>query len=326
MSAQKGKKTQVNKKEKKAEYFDKLYKLLQNYSRILIVLCDNIGSTHMQKIRRELRNKAVLLMGKNTMIRKVIRLHLEEHPEWESLLEWITGNIGLVFTNDPDLKKIRDICLSTKVPAAAKAGIKAPSDVVIPKGITTLEPTKTSFLQALNIASKINRGTIEILQDVPLIKKGDKVGSSESTLLQMLDIRPFQYGLQMVAVYEEGATADASTMEMTDEVILSKFLVGVGNIASLSMGLHYPTVASFPHIVLNGFKNLLSISLGTEYSFEQANLFKQMAENPGAFSSSAAPSGGSAAPSGGGSSKPSDPEPEPEPEDEDEGLEFDLFG
>jgi len=325
MSAQKGKKSQANKKEKKAEYFDKLYKLLQNYSRILIVLCDNIGSSHMQKIRRELRNKAILLMGKNTMIRKVIRLHLEEHPEWESLLPWITGNIGLVFTNDPDLKKIRDICLATKVPAAAKAGIKAPSDVIIPKGITTLEPTKTSFLQALNIASKINRGTIEILQDVNLIKKGDKVGSSETTLLQMLDIRPFQYGLQMIAVYEEGATADASTMEMTDDVILSKFLVGVANIASLSMGLHFPTTASFPHIVLSGFKNLLSISLGTEYSFEQANLFKQMAENTGVYASAAPSSGGgsTAAPSGGG--KP-EPEPEPEPEEEDEGLEFDLFG
>jgi len=151
---------------------------------MLIVSCDNIGSAHMQRIRRELRGQAVLLMGKNTMIRKVIRSHLDTHPEWETLLEWITGNIGLVFTNDPDLKKIRDICLASKVPAAAKAGIKAPADVVIPKGITGLEPTKTSFLQALNIASKINKGTIEILQDVNLIKKGDKVGSSEGEWLQ----------------------------------------------------------------------------------------------------------------------------------------------
>jgi len=324
MSAQKGKKTIVNKKEKKAEYFDKLYKLLQNYGRILIVLCDNIGSAHMQKIRRELRGQAVLLMGKNTMIRKVIRNHIDEHPEWESLLSWITGNIGLVFTNDPDIKKIRDICLATKVPAAAKAGIKAPSDVIIPKGITTLEPTKTSFLQALNIASKINKGTIEILQDVSLIKKGDKVGSSESTLLQMLDIRPFQYGLQMIAVYEEGSTADASTMEMTDDVILSKFSVGIANLASVAMAIHFPTVASFPHIVMSGFKNLLSISLGTEYSFEQANLFKQMAENPGAYASSAPAASQSST-----TSRPATKEPEPEPEpdpDEDEAIEFDLFG
>jgi len=325
MSAQKkGKKMQVNKREKKAIYFEKLYKLLQDYNRILIVLCDNIGSSHMQKIRRELRGQAVLLMGKNTMIRKVIRLHLDTHPEWETLLPWITGNIGLVFTNDPDIKKIRDVCLATKVPAAAKAGIKAPADVIIPKGLTPLEPTKTSFLQALNIASKINRGTIEILQDVHLIKKGDKVGSSESTLCQMLDIRPFEYGLQMVAFYDEGSTNDASIIEMDNTVILSKFLVGIGNVASLSLGLNYPSLASFPHIVLNGFKNLLSIALGTEYSFEKADIFKQMAENPGAYAS-AAPAETTAV----GTSTEPEPEPEAPPqeeEEEDAGLEFDLFG
>jgi len=277
----------------------------------------------MQKIRRELRGQAVLLMGKNTMIRKVIRLHLESHPEWESLLPWVTGNIGLVFTNDPDVKKIRDICLATKVPAAAKAGIKAPADVIIPKGITSLEPTKTSFLQALNIASKINRGTIEILQDVHLIKKGDKVGSSESTLLQMLDIRPFEYGLQMVAFYEEGSTNDASIIETDHTVVLSKFLVGIANVASLSLGLNFPSLASFPHIVMNGFKNLISIALGTEYSFEKAEIFKQIAENPGAFVSAQAPVETA------DESSVANPEPEEPPqveEEEDEGLEFDLFG
>jgi len=324
MSGQKGKKKDVSKKEKKSEYFEKLHNLLQEYTRILIVLCDNIGSSHMQRIRRELRGKAVLLMGKNTMIRKVIRTHLDSNPQWESILPWITGNIGMVFTNDPDLKKIRDICLASKVPAAAKAGIKAPADVVIPKGITTLEPTKTSFLQALNIASKINKGTIEILQDVHLVKKGEKVGSSEATLLQMLDIRPFEYGLQMIAVYDEGATADASIIDMSDDVILSKLSIGIAHVASVSLALHFPTLASFPHVVLNGYKNLLSIAIGTDYVFEQAKSVKEMVENPGAFASAGPAKGGEshAAPA---STTEVEAAPE-EPEEEDEGIEFDLFG
>jgi len=278
----------------------------------------------MQRIRRELRGQAVLLMGKNTMIRKVIRTHLDSNPQWETILPWITGNIGLVFTNDPDLKKIRDICLATKVPAAAKAGIKAPADVIIPKGVTTLEPTKTSFLQALNIASKINKGTIEILQDVHLIKKGEKVGSSESTLLQMLDIRPFEYGLQMIAVYDEGATADASIIDMSDDVILSKLSIGIGNVASLSLGLHFPTLASFPHVVLNGYKNLLSIAIGTDYVFDQAKTIKDILENPEAFAA-AAPAGKGAATTTAATTTEVEAPPE-EPEEEDEGIEFDLFG
>jgi len=315
-----------SKKEKKAEYFVKLVKLLEEYHKILIVLCDNIGSAHMQRIRKSLRGQAVLLMGKNTMMRKAIRTHLQDHPDWEGILPYITGNIGMVFTNDDDLRRIRNICLESKVPAAAKAGIKAPSDVIVPKGITTLEPTKTSFLQALNIASKINKGTIEILQDVPLIRKGDKVGSSEATLLQMLDIRPFEYGLQMVAVYDNGFVYDADVIDMTDNEILSRFTIGIQNVASLSLGTNFPTVASFPHVVMNGYKNLLAIALGTEYVFTQAEAIKQRAENPDAFVS-AGPSGGSAAPSGGSAGGAPDKEDEPAAKEEsEEALDFDLFG
>jgi len=275
----------------------------------------------MQRIRIALRGQAILLMGKNTMMRRAIRMHLDDNPEWEGLLPFITGNIGLVFTNDPDLRRIRDICLGSKVPAAAKAGIKAPSDVIVPKGVTQLEPTKTSFLQALNIASKINKGTIEILQDVQLIKKGDKVGSSEATLLQMLDIRPFEYGLQMIAVYDSGSVSEADVLDMTDRDILSKFAVGIANVASLSLGVNFPTVASFPHVFLHAYKNVLAIALGTDYVFPQAELIKQMVENPDAFAS-AGPvvSSGGAAPA-----KPEEPEPVEEVE-EDEGLGFDLFG
>jgi large subunit ribosomal protein LP0 len=315
-----------SKKEKKAEYFNKLVHLLQDYRKILIVLCDNIGSAHMQRIRKSLRGKATLLMGKNTMMRKAIRLHLNENPDWEGILPYITGNIGLVFTNAGDLQSIRDICLESKVPAAAKAGIKAPSDVIVPKGVTTLEPTKTSFLQALNIASKINKGTIEILQDVNLIKKGDKVGSSEATLLQMLDIRPFEYGLQLIAVYDTGCVFEAEILNMTDADILSKFVIGIGNVASLSLGIGYPSIASFPHVVINAYKNLLSIVLGTDYVFPQAELIKKIAENPDAFISAAPATTDSGGKASGGGDTEKEAEPEKEEEEEDEGLGFDLFG
>jgi len=316
-----------NKKEKKADYFTKIVGLLQDYSKILLVVCDFIGSAHMQRIRKTLRGKAVMLMGKNTMMRKAIRLHVEEHPLWEGIIPYITGNIGLIFTND-DLIKIRDLCLSLKVPASAKPGIKAPSDVVIPKGVTQLEPTKTSFLQALNIASKINKGTIEILQDVHLIKKGDKVGSSESTLLQMLDIRPFEYGLSLVAVYDDGAVFEAEVLDMTNDDILSRFAVGIGNVASLSIGLNFPSVAAFPHVVMNGYKNLLAIALGTEYIFDQAVTIKQIVENPEAFASAVThveSSGGGGKHAATKAAAVEQPV-EKEPSEEDDGLDFDLFG
>jgi len=279
MSAKKGEKST---RQKKVEYFERLIALLGEYPKILVVSCDNIGSAHMQKIRRTLRGKAVLMMGKNTMIRRAIRQNVERNPDWANILPLIFGNVGLVFTKG-DLSSIRDVVQSLRVPAGAKAGIFAPKDVFVAKGMTTLEPTKTSFLQALNIASKINKGQIEILNDIHLIKKGDRVGSSEATLLQMLEVRPFEYGLNVVNVYDSGICYDPAILSIKEEEILAKFFKGLGNVTALSLGISYPTVPAFPHVILNGYKNLAAIALETEYEFSQVKKLKEFVKNPTAF-------------------------------------------
>jgi len=312
-------------KQKKVEYFERLISLLEEYPKILIVSCDNIGSAHMQQIRKAIRGKAVLLMGKNTMIRRAIRLNMNRNQDWANILPLIFGNVGLVFTKG-DLKTIRDTVQSLRVPAAAKAGIFAPKDVFIAKGMTTLEPTKTSFLQALNIASKINKGQIEILNDIHLIKKGERVGSSEATLLQMLDVKPFEYGLYVVNVYDNGTVIDVAVLDMSDADVIARFGRGVSNVAALSLGLHYPTLAAFPHVVLNGFKNLAAIAVSTEYEFSQVKKLKEFIKNPSAFAAAAAP-----APSAGGKGKPeAKPKPvveeKPKEPSEEAPAAFDLFG
>jgi large subunit ribosomal protein LP0 len=272
--------------QRKEKYFAKVITLIEEYNKIFVVLADNVGSNHMQKIRQSLRGDAVVLMGKNTMMRKAIRDHLEKNPALESLLPQIRGNIGFVFTNG-DLSNIRTKLLNNRVAAPAKAGIVAPNDVVVPKGNTGMEPTQTAFLQALNIPSKINKGQIEITADVPLIKAGQKVGNSEATLLAKLNIKPFSYGLSIKSVYDNGSVYDAAVLDLTDEDLLGKFRSAVSNVASISLEIGYPTIASLPHSIINGYKNVLAIALGTEYSFEEAELVKKILENPGAFAAAA---------------------------------------
>jgi len=124
----------------------------------------------MQTIRSALRGKAVLLMGKNTMMRKAIKEHSEKNKQLEALLPHVVQNIGFLFT-DQDLTAIRNAVVEIKVPAVARAGSISPIDVILPAGPTGLDPGQTSFMQALNIATKINKGQIEVVSDVPLVKK-----------------------------------------------------------------------------------------------------------------------------------------------------------
>uniref|UniRef100_A0A8C4T6L9 60S acidic ribosomal protein P0 n=1 Tax=Erpetoichthys calabaricus TaxID=27687 RepID=A0A8C4T6L9_ERPCA len=254
----------------KSNYFMKIIQLLDDFPKCFIVGADNVGSKQMQTIRVSLRGKAVVLMGKNTMMRKAIRGHLENNPSLEKLLPHIRGNVGFVFTKE-DLAEVRDLLLANKVPAAARAGAIAPCDVTVPAQNTGLGPEKTSFFQALGITTKISRGTIEILSDVQLIKTGDKVGASEATLLNMLNISPFSYGLIIRQVYDNGSVYSPEVLDITEDSLHQRFIEGVRNIASVCLQIGYPTVASIPHSIVNGYKMVLAVAVETDYSFPLAD-------------------------------------------------------
>ncbi|XP_059775325.1 large ribosomal subunit protein uL10-like [Balaenoptera ricei] len=279
----------------KSNYFLKIIQLLDDYPKCFIVGADNVGSKQMQQIRMSLRGKAVVLMGKNTMMRKAIRGHLENNPALEKLLPHIRGNVGFVFTKE-DLTEIRDMLLANKVPAAARAGAIAPCEVTVPAQDTGLGPEKTSFFQALGITTKISRGTIEILSDVQLIKTGDKLGASEATLL---NISPFSFGLVIQQVFDNGSIYNPEVLDITEEILHSRFLEGVRNVASICLQIGYPTVASVPHSIIRGYKRVLALSVETDYTFPLAEKVKAFLADPSAFVAAAttvAPAAAAAAP------------------------------
>jgi len=306
---------------RKGAFFTRLQEYLEKYPKAFIVLADNVGSAQMQRIRKALRGKAVVLMGKNTMMRKAIRMVLDSNTKLEKLLGHIYGNIGFIFT-DGDLVEVRKIINDNRVGAPAKAGAIAPIDVTIPAGPTGLEPSQTAFLQALNIASKIAKGQIEILSDVPIIKKGEKVGPSEATLLAKLSIRPFSYGLETRVIYDNGSVYEASVLDVTFDDVVAKFRAAASNIAAISLAIGYPTYVSVPHSVVNAFKNVLSISLESDYTIKEAAKIKEYLANPSAFAAAApAPAAAAPAAAGGKAAKAAEPEPE-----EDADMGFDMFG
>jgi len=306
----------------KANYFLKLIQLLEEYPKCFIVGVDNVGSKQMQTIRGLLRKDASLLMGKNTMIRKAIRGHLEKNPALEKLLPHIKGNVGFVFTNE-DLVEVRDKILENKVLAPARAGAIAPLDVFLPPQNTGLGPEKTSFFQALSIPTKISKGTIEIQNEIHLIKKDDKVGASEATLLNMLGISPFTYGLVIRQVYDSGTVFDPAVLDITPEDLRTRFLEGVRNVAAVSLAIGYPTAASAPHSIVNGLKNLISVALVTEIDFEAATKAKEYIKDPSKFLAAVAPA--AASPGKGAPAAAKKEEKKEESEEEDEDMGFGLF-
>jgi len=304
----------------KGLYFEKLKQLISKYPSVFIVNVDNVGSNQMHQIRVALRGKGVVLMGKNTMVRRALRSIISDYPQLERLLPHVRGNIGFVFTSS-DLPEIRGIITANKVAAPARAGALAPRDVLVPAGNTGMEPGKTSFFQALGIPTKIARGTIEIVSDVKVVTAGTRVGPSEATLLNMLNISPFTYGMTVVQIFDQGNVFHPDVLDVSTDELVERFLTGVKTITALALALHYPTIASVTHSLVNAYKNVLAISLGTDYSFEGAEKVKEYLANPEAFAVAAAPVAEAAVADAG----PAAAEKEEEKEESDDDMGFGLF-
>ncbi|XP_053396960.1 uncharacterized protein LOC123539111 isoform X2 [Mercenaria mercenaria] len=84
-------------------------------------------------------------------------------------------------------------------------------------------------------------------------------------------------------VYDSGNVFEPNILDITDDDLIQKFMSGVRNVAAVSLDIGYPTTASAPHSVANGFKRLLAIACETDITFHEAERTKEYLADPSKF-------------------------------------------
>merc|ERR1712060_87489 len=183
---------------------------------------------------------------------------------------------------------------------------------------------QTSFFQALNIATKIVKGQIELVSDFQLIKIDERVSASASVLLTKLSIKPFEYGMIVKQGFQDGSVFDAAVLDIKDDVLIRKFMGGVANMAAFSREIGIPTEAGIPHMFGNGFRNIAALVSDIDFTFKEVEPVKAFLDDPEAYAAAnpvaAAPSAGDAP------AAAKKEEKKVEVEEEEEDMDFDLFG
>jgi large subunit ribosomal protein LP0 len=314
---------------KKNAYFEKVIDLCVNTPAALIVHVDHVGSKQMQAIRMDLRSRATVLMGKNSMIRKALSLGHERHPDagLDKIKDMMVGNLGFIFADNCSLDDIRETMKKFRVDAAAKAGQVSLVDLDLPAGPTGMDPSQTGFFQALNIGTKIVKGQIELTTAFPILKEGKKVSASEQVLLTKLGVKPFNYGMEVKYVFQDASVFDAAVLDIKDEVLLSKFMAGLANIAAFSREIGIPTELAIPHAFGNAFKNVAALVGEIDFTFKEVEEVKKFLADPSAYAAAnpVASSAGGGGGVGGGAAKEEKKAAVVE-EEEEEDMDFDLFG
>ncbi|OLP96908.1 60S acidic ribosomal protein P0 [Symbiodinium microadriaticum] len=312
---------------KKSKYFNKLIDLCVNTPNALLVGVDHVASKQMQDIRMDLRGRAIVLMGKNTMIRKALEIGHEQHPEagLDKLRAAIQGNRGFIFATNCTLDDIRECLAKHTRQSAAKSGQTSIVDWFIPSGPTGMDPSQTAFFQALNIGTKIVKGQIELVSDFKILAQGEKVSASGAVLLGKLGIRPFEYKIEVLEVFQDGAVFSAAVLDMSEQQLIAKFLAGVANMAAFSREVGIPTEAGLPHAFGNAFRNVASLIADIDFTFKEVEEVKQFLEDPEAYAAA-----NPVAASGPAAGAPAEAKKEEKKavveEEEEEEMDFDLFG
>ena len=83
-------------------------------------------------------------------------------------------------------------------------------------------------------------------------------------------------------MYEGGAIYDPKVLDIQEDDLLDTVQTAIARVAAASLELNYPTLASIPHSVVNGYKNVLAVSVATDYEFPLAEKvsFSQFGDLP----------------------------------------------
>eukprot|EP00416_Gambierdiscus_australes_P038084 CAMPEP_0171096608 /NCGR_PEP_ID=MMETSP0766_2-20121228/45319_1 /TAXON_ID=439317 /ORGANISM="Gambierdiscus australes, Strain CAWD 149" /LENGTH=263 /DNA_ID=CAMNT_0011555623 /DNA_START=22 /DNA_END=813 /DNA_ORIENTATION=- len=263
------------------------------------------------------------------MIRRGLTVGHQEYPQagMDKLRAAIQGNIGFIFANNCTLDDIRDCLKKHRLSSAAKTGQVSMVDLSLPAGPTGMDPSQTSFFQALNIGTKIVKGQIELVTDFKILSIGDKVSASGAVLLQKLNIRPFEYGMEVRMVFQDCCVFSAAVLDIKDSELVTKFLGGVANMAAFSREIGVPTEPGLPHALGNAFRNVASLVAKIDFTFKEVEPVKAFLEDPEAYAAanpvSAAPA---AAAEAAAPTEAAKKEEKPEEDEEEEEMDFDLFG
>ena len=219
----------------KIDKVEELTNLLAEAPVVGVVDIHGIPAKQFSKMRARLRGTVGLHVTKVTLIHRAIDKAAESRPGLENLKENITGQVGLVTTQENPFKLFK-MMERTKTPSPAKGGELAPSDIVIKAGDTSFKPGPVvREFQKVGIPAAIERGKVVVKKDAVLVKEGEPIPKDLAGVLPRLDILPLELGLDLRAAFEDGMVYQPETLDVDVDAIVGQIAAGAAAAFNLAV-------------------------------------------------------------------------------------------
>jgi large subunit ribosomal protein L10 len=252
---------------KKAETVERVTELAKKYPVIAITTLSKVRSTQLMAVRKALRGHAELYVAKNKLA--ILGLKNAGIKNADQLLSHLGGQNALIFSTYDPFKLFLTLDKS-HVYLHARAGDKAPNDIIVPAGNTSLPagPVLSEFREA-GISTKIEGGSIWVNKDSVALKKGGEVTPKLASLLSKLNIKPIRAGLTIALAYEDGLIYSGDLVAIDLEKYRQSLVDAYTSARGLSILIGYVTKETAPEIIAKAYREAVSVAVEAGFVTEE---------------------------------------------------------
>ena len=190
----------------KIELVDKVREAIDTYNSVYALSFQELRSNQLQSVRVEFRDSR-LFFGKN----KILQLALGHGDEDEyrdnlrHLSELVSGNVGLLATNRTKAEVLRWF-ESFEVDDFAKQGFVPSGDLVLEAGpLAQFAVSMCPALRKLGLSLHVDAGTLRLLADFTVTKRGKALSAEQAKMLVHLGIKLVKFQAKVLGKWEDGS-------------------------------------------------------------------------------------------------------------------------
>lgn len=245
----------------KMDEVENIKELIGNYSIFGVVGFEGISADQIQKMRRNLKESAVLKVTRNTLNEKALK---ECDGNVSDMIQYIEGQSALIFTNENPFKLYKRL-EQTKTPSPIKAGAVAPADITVYKGPTSYPPGPLlSEFQSAGIPTAVESGKIAVKETKVVCKAGERVSQKLAVALNKLEIYPLEVGLILRAVYESGTIYLPDVLHVDEAQVFNDILKAAQEAFNLSVNAAIPTKDSITALLQKAHTEAVNAAVEAE--------------------------------------------------------------
>jgi len=254
--------------EVKKQKVEQISSVSKKYPVVALLNIRNLPDRILQSSKKKLRGKADFSVAKNSVIIRAL-----DKTGKSSLSAHINFPTALVFTELTPYALFK-FFKDNKVKVAAKPGMLAPFDIIVPEGETDLMPGPAlSELKGAGINAQIRGGKIIIAKDSTVAKKGAKITDSVCKALQKLNILPFDAMVNMVAAYDGKFTYTSSVLDIDETQMHADLQEALAQAFNVSYNASFPTSQNIEALLKNAFAQSRNMAInGHVYSVVSTEL------------------------------------------------------